>query len=209
MTKTKLLIARHGNTFGPDDTVTRLGKTDRPLVESGLKQGYQLGLYLKAYHLIPDIIFVSELKRTQQTAEQIMCAIQMDIPMQILSIFNEIDYGIDDNQPEEMIIARIGANALKAWDEQAIVPPGWLFEPQMIIRNWDLFARNLLKEFSGKIILVVTSNGIARYSPYITGNFKEFNRNYKLKISTGALCLFENEAPDDLWQCRAWNLNPV
>ena len=40
--KTRLLIARHGNTFQPDETPKRLGLQDIPLVESGLAQGRAL-----------------------------------------------------------------------------------------------------------------------------------------------------------------------
>src|SRR5581483_3833292 len=58
---TTLIIARHGNTFSLGETVTRVGITDLPLVESGLKQGLQLGTYLRANHLLPDIIFTSKL----------------------------------------------------------------------------------------------------------------------------------------------------
>ena len=64
----RLLIARHGNTFGPQDTVRRVGVTDLPLVESGLIQGRKLGSYLMQNDLIPDYIYCSELLRAKQTA---------------------------------------------------------------------------------------------------------------------------------------------
>ena len=47
---TTLIIARHGNTFNPGDTPTRVGKhTDMPLVEKGEAQGRALGRYLKEH----------------------------------------------------------------------------------------------------------------------------------------------------------------
>lgn len=47
-----LIIARHGNTFGPDDTPTRVGaRTDLPLVESGIQQARLLGTHLRALGL--------------------------------------------------------------------------------------------------------------------------------------------------------------
>src|SRR5258706_236449 len=107
----KLLIARHGNTFGPGDIVTRVGTTDLPLVESGLQQGRNLGTYLQ-------------------------------------------------------------------------------------------------KEFADKIVLVVTSNGIARFSPYLTGNFDAFIAEHNIKISTGALCIFENSSAET-WRCLKWNVKPT
>src|SRR3990167_6198462 len=130
---TRLLIARHGNTFEPGDIVTRVGITDLPLVDSGLIQGQKLGAYLKQNNLIPDMIFTSKLKRAIQTAEQAQNTMKTHLPLERLSIFNEIDYGPDENQPEENVIARVGKEALMAWETKAEVPNGWKVDPETII----------------------------------------------------------------------------
>jgi len=207
MGKTILIIARHGNTFSKGDIITRLGKTDLPLVETGLKQGRLLGECLDNLKLKPDVIFTSKLKRTIQTAEQAQEAMRTSLELNPLDIFNEIDYGIDENQPEEKVIARIGKEALKAWDKDAIVPNGWKLNTEKAINNWKLFAADILKKHSGKIILVITSNGIARFAPHITGDFETFRSKNKIKIATGALCVFENKN-STLWNCKKWNLKP-
>ncbi len=204
-----LMIARHGNTFGPGDIVRRVGTTDLSLVESGLEQGRRLGMYLKENNLIPDVIFTSELKRAKQTAEQAQKVMQTHLPLETLSIFNEIDYGPDENQPEEKVIARAGVDALKAWESSAIVPKGWKVDPDKIIENWKLFSLQVNKDFLGKRILVVTSNGIARFSPYLTEDFKLFSEEHSIKISTGALCIFENTPPRTTWRCLKWNVKPA
>lgn len=203
--KTTLLIARHGNTFGPGDVVTRLGKTDLPLVESGRKQGRLLGRYLAQHGLRPDIIFTSNLQRTQQTADEAEAEMGTHLPRHALGIFNEIDYGPDENQPEEQVRARLGEAALKAWDEQAILPNGWHVDPQQIISAWQNFASDTLRIHTGKVILVVTSNGIARFSSVLTGDMESFKQRYGLKIATGALCIFTHEGGKD-WTCEAWNV---
>ncbi len=204
----KLIIARHGNTFAARDVVTRVGITDLPLVDSGLQQGRKLGAYLKQHQLIPDVIFTSQLQRTQQTAEQAQAVMQTQLPMQTLAIFNEINYGPDENQPEEKVIARIGKDALLAWEKQAIVPQGWQIDPNDIIKNWLLFSEKLRKEYNNKTILAVTSNGIARFAPHLTGDFAAFSAKHNIKISTGALCLFEITLPAEHWTCVAWNIKP-
>lgn len=206
---TRLLIVRHGNTFGPGDVVTRVGTTDLPLVESGLMQGKKLGLYLKQHHLIPDVIFTSQLKRTIQTAIEAQRAMQIDLPIKTLPMFNEIDYGPDENQPEEKVIARIGADALKAWETNAKVPMDWNADPQTIINNWQTFSDQLAKEYQGKNILVITSNGIARFAPHLTGDFAAFSAQHTIKISTGALCIFEKKSSDAGWRCVEWNVKPI
>lgn len=206
---TRLLIARHGNTFAPDDVVRRVGLTDLPLVASGLEQGRKLGTYLREHDLVPDIIYTSQLKRAQQTAEEAQAAMQTGLPINTLSIFNEIDYGPDENQPESEVVARVGADTLKLWEANATVPAGWNVDPQTIIRDWQRFADQIENEYAGKIILVVTSNGIARFSPHLTGDFSAFSRQHGIKISTGALCIFEKRKSEAEWNCVQWNVKPT
>ena len=207
-TKTRLLIARHGNTFGPGDVVTRVGTTDLPLVESGLKQGRLLGDYLLQNNLVPDVIFTSRLQRAIQTAEQAQATMQTSLPIETLSIFNEIDYGPDENQPEEKVIARVGTEALAAWEAKAKVPAGWNVDPHEIIQNWQDFSVRLTHDYAGKTILVVTSNGIARFAPHLTGDFEAFSAQHGIKISTGAVCILEQTQQDKLWNCIKWNVKP-
>ena len=209
MTVTRLLIARHGNTFGAGDTVTRLGTTDLPLVASGLEQGRALGRYLKKEGFIPNAIFTSRLQRTAQTAAQAQIEMGTALSPQSLSIFDEVDYGVDENKPEAAVIARLGEAVLQAWDKDTVVPPGWNIDPAAIIRNWEKFAASLLRDYAGQTALVVTSNGIARFSPYLTGDFAAFLADHKIKISTGAVCIFENRGAAEIWDCTGWNIKPV
>src|ERR1044071_3987785 len=116
---TTLIIARHGNTFSPTDTVTYVGaRTDLSLVESGIEQAKALGRYLKENKLIPDVVYASALTRAQETAKLAIKESGVSNPLYTLDIFNEIDYGPDENKPKEDIIKRIGAEALKKWDEE-------------------------------------------------------------------------------------------
>jgi len=206
--KTRLLIARHGNTFNPDECARRVGTTDLPLVNSGLIQGELLGRYLKLHNMLPDIIYTSTLQRTLQTAQRAQFAMQTSVLVSELSIFNEIDYGVDENQPEDKVIGRVGVGALQAWEKAAIVPPGWHVNPTEIIQHWHDFTARLKQEHQGKTVLVVTSNGIARFSPHLTGDFAAFAAKHPIKIATGALCIFENRAPSMQWNCLGWNIRP-
>ena len=204
---TRLLIVRHGNTFGPGDIVTRVGLTDLPLVESGLEQGRQLGRYLKQAGMIPDVIFTSHLKRTQQTAGEAQKEMGTALATETLTIFNEIDYGPDENKPEDAVVARLGKAALENWDAEGVVPDGWNVDPKAIIANWKSFGADILKKYAGKTVMVVTSNGIARFAPHLTGDFYAFRQQHAIKISTGALCLFENNG-GAAWTCTGWNIKP-
>lgn len=140
-----LVIARHGNTFESGETPRRVGaRTDLPLVEKGKEQAIALGRYLQKHRLMPDAAYSSTLRRTMETATLALRTAGIDHPVTPLSIFDEIDYGPDENKTEEEVIARIGSQAIKNWDEKAIVPDGWLADPEKITGAWHDFAARLI-----------------------------------------------------------------
>jgi len=202
---TILIIARHGNTFEADETPRRVGaRTDIELTEKGREQAQMIGHYLKNNELTPAVTYSSLLKRAVETAEIAVKETGLPQPAFALEIFNEIDYGPDENKTEAEVIERIGEQALKDWDEQAIVPDGWLVDPDKIIQNWQGFAKHICND--DEIVLVVTSNGIARFAPHITGDFEGFSAENNIKIATGALCVLQYK--DDKWSIIEWNVKP-
>jgi len=204
---TRLIIARHGNTFEDGETPRRVGiGTDMPLTDKGWTQARAIGRWLRDRDYKPDAIFCSHLIRTRATATIAMIESGSALHVQEDAIFNEVDYGPDENKTDAEVIARIGAQAIKDWDEKAIVPKGWAIDPYDIIRNWMDFGTRILKDYNGCTILVVTSNGIARFAPYLTGDFDTFRKNHEIKISTGALCIMEANA--DRWTVKDWNIKP-
>ncbi len=213
---TTLIIARHGNTFGPEDTPTRVGaKTDLALVEKGRAQAKALGLHLKSNNLLPDAVYCSTLQRTKETAALALETCGIKTHIYALDIFNEIDYGPDENQPEDKVIERVGKKALELWDKEAVAPDGWHVNPDEIIRNWLEFSRQISQTHDtmtnnvmdiSEVILVVTSNGIARFAPHITKNFDSFAQNYPIKLATGAFGILEEK--QGKWSVREWNTRP-
>lgn len=204
MTVTTLIIARHGNTFEAHETPRRVGaRTDLSLTEKGRDQAQAIGRYLRDHNLSPDIVYTSHLKRTIETAALAV----PDMPPQPLELFNEIDYGADENKTDEEVVARIGAQALKDWDDHATVPQGWNADPQKIISDLKDFAAGLVTHFAGQKILVVTSNGIARFFPHLTDDFDSFRAAHGLKIATGSLCILERD--DKGWVVKLWNKKTV
>jgi probable phosphoglycerate mutase len=204
---TVLIIARHGNTFEKDEPPRRVGaRTDLPLTETGRAQARAIGAWLKDNGYYPEAVYSSELSRTIQTATLALVQANYKEPVFPLSIFNEIDYGPDENQTEDAVIARLGMAALKDWDEKGIVPPGWNFDSNVCIENWKNFAGHIVTDRQD-CVLVVTSNGIARFAPHITGNFDGFAAQNALKLSTGAVCVFEYA--DGAWGIKLWNYKPA
>lgn len=204
---TRIIIARHGNNFNKGETPTRVGaRTDLPLVET--ERGTLVGEYLKTVNLIPAQVFAAPMKRTMETARLAIAAIGRDIPLTTVESFREVDYGPDENKTEDEVIARIGQEAIDKWNAEAIVPDGWLVDPQAIIDTWLNWGKKAEQEYTGKNIMIVSSNGVIRFAPYLTGDFKSFSQEHDTKVGTGCICIFEKESGDKNWKCTAWNLKP-
>ena len=204
---TRIIIARHGNTFTKEQTPTRVGgRTDLPLVEE--ERGTNVGLYLSKYNLVPDVVFAAPLKRTMQTAQLALKAIGKDIPLFEDNSFKEIDYGPDENKTEDEVIARIGQEAIDKWNKEAIVPDGWVVDVPFIIQTWKELGKKASAQFKDKNMLIVSSNGVIRFAPYLTGDFEAFAAEHDIKVGTGCICVFEKEEGDENFKCTAWNVKP-
>lgn len=204
---TRIIIARHGNTFTKDQTPLRVGaRTDLPLVET--ERGTNIGKYLKMRSLIPVAVFAAPLKRTTETARLAIAALDKDIPLISDARFTEIDYGPDEGKTEEEVIARVGEDALEAWNANAIVPQGWNVSVDEIIKAWNTFANDVERDYKGKTVMVVSSNGIIRFAPHLTGNFQKFSEEFNIKVGTGSVCVLEKEDDDKHWTVKEWGVKP-
>jgi probable phosphoglycerate mutase len=195
---TRLVIVRHGNTFEKGDVVTRVGgRTDLPLSPSGMKQAEALARHFAAQPFAT--ARSGPLKRTRTTAMTILAA-QASAPELTAELFlREIDYGPDENRPEPEVVARVGADAMEAWEKRSVPPPGWRVDPQALIGNWqELFAD--LRGEAGTHLLV-TSNGIARFALAAAGVERD-----DAKLATGAYGVVELDG--EHVAVRVWNVRP-
>ena len=193
-------IVRHGNTFNPADVVTRVGgKTDLDLSVAGQDQGRALAKHFKDTHF--DRCLCSPLNRTRQTAE-LLLGNRTDAPqIQFAEFLRELDYGPDENQPESIVQARIGEEALHLWETEAVLPQGWVLDIPALRTAW----RNLFD--TAKVdghTLLITSNGIARFALLELGLA---NKAYTLKLRTGAYGRLERDEIG-MTQVKAWNIQP-
>lgn len=209
-----IYIVRHGNTFDKGDVVTRVGaRTDLPLSLSGQAQADALAAHFSVSVSGFEKIYCSPLKRTRETAAAILSQQASDAyDLEALEFLREIDYGPDENQPESTVLARIGQDALTAWENHAVPPDGWQVNPQQIIAAWkDLFtqiARLPLPETGPAMpVLIVTSNGVARFALQAAND----TNGYELKLKTGAYGIVRVQTIDNKTHAHVldWNLRPV
>ncbi len=202
---TRVYILRHGNTFDKGDVVTRVGgRTDLPLSVSGLDQAEKLSEYFCDLGVTFDMAFCSPLRRTKQTAQIALKTQTEKVDLQVLPFLVEIDYGPDENKPEEEVLARIGDEALRAWEEECTPPDGWHIDPPAVIGRWQEFFASVSKKYSGKTLLVVTSNGIARFA---LKALADRGAGASLKLKTAAYGVFDlTEEGHPLM--LSWNVRP-
>ncbi len=199
---TRIIICRHGNTFDKGDVITRVGaRTDLPLSISGIEQARGLAKYFDAgmSQFNFNLAFCSSLLRTYQTADFILTSGHGVKDLNILDFLTEIDYGQDENKPEADVVARLGKKAISLWDEQALPPEGWNVQPELLTQSWkEFFAKH--QNHKGDI-LVVTSNGIARFA---LDAVDEIATDAPRKLRTAAFGIVEIE--NGLSTLTAWDI---
>ncbi len=196
-----LLLARHGNTFGPDDPVVWVGaKEDLPLVKSGEAQAAALGEALREQSIAPARLVSGPLKRTRRAAEIVKAITMSDADIRIDSRLIEIDYGQWGGKTDDEISTIFGPGAIPDWREHHIRPAnaGWSPDEQTLKSN----ALDVLGDMAsgGFPALVITSNGILRYFHAAIG----FGGDARVK--TGHVCAAR--LTEKGWMPLFWNLNP-
>ena len=198
-----LFIVRHGNTFLPGQKITRVGaNTDVSLVESGILQAHDLGLYFRNENIFFDRVYCSSLVRTLKTAEIIIDYQRNKLNIEKKPLFDEIDHGEDEGKTDLEIVNRIGSQALMDWDSFGIIPNGWNVNEELRILGWKDFLTEHVKYSN---VLIVTSNGAARFI------FKAINITGKiesLKLRTGAFGVITQKSEMEKIELVNWNLLP-
>ncbi|MDE0723971.1 MAG: histidine phosphatase family protein [Alphaproteobacteria bacterium] len=203
---TTLVVIRHGNTFEADEEPRRVGaRTDLPLTKSGQEQAEKLGIMLKNKGLAPDAVYSGPLQRTIQTAHIASEAAEKSSFPEVEEFLREIDYGKDENKPESVVVSRLGKEAIEKWEKEALIPEGWHLDVGGVIDGWNNLAQLIKNQEKNNVVWAVTSNGIARFAPHVTGDFNRFASEHGLKLKTGACGILTCNAHGQ-WHVDAWNL---
>lgn len=183
-------IVRHGNTFAPGEPPRRIGaRTDLPLVESGIGQAHALGAAFAEQRLIFGRALAAPLLRTRATIDYILARQEQAPPVESADWLTEIDHGPDEGQTESDVVARIGRDALAAWDAEAHAPDFWIVDADRRIEGWS----GLWKLGQGRV-LIVTSNGAARFSLFSDEDLRrQATELPSLKLRTGAYGVIARE----------------
>ena len=182
------------------------------------------GRYLREKGIVIDKVISAPLKRTLETANYILEEMNVDLPIIQDLRLKEIDYGPDENMVEDHVIKRLGSlylekegmdrkdltedriverglSVIAQWNEKAVVPLGWNVDVEKLISGWQDLAASIP---DGETWLLVSSNGVMRFSPYILGNYEDFCATHDIKVPTGGVCIFD--CVGDHWRCTDWGI---
>jgi broad specificity phosphatase PhoE len=206
----KLLIGRHGNTFGPNDKVVWAGlKNDLKLVTSGREQALKLAKYLDQEKIDLTQIYTAGLSRTAEYGEIVNNSLKLNSKIIKRSELDELDYGLWTGLSNAEISYSYGTDELTAWNENGIFPKNadWNeSEPEVKLRVLKLTQELIESHEDQDNILLISSNGIIRYFLCLIPDlFEQYQNNGMLKVQTGSLSIFELNK--STWSLLAWNLD--
>ena len=200
--KKQLFLVRHGTTADNEADILQ-GRVDNPLSETGLREARQVAEYMHGESI--QAVFSSPMLRARQTAEAIATALQL--PIQIIDNFCEIDLGEWEGQKYEMVQKKYADFHLR-WvaDSSLPVPGGESFD--QVFTRVAVGLPLLWKEQATSMVLV----GHATVNRAVLGNLigmpataARLFRTQNASISK--LVLFD--LPDrrysvvDYWNCTA------
>ena len=209
----KILLSRHGNTFGPGDPVVWTGSTnDIPLVQKGEEQAHELAKTLLAQKIFPTAIYSGPLQRTRRYASLVIEKMGLSLSPLIDSRLNEVDYGDWTGLTHEEVKARFGEEPLDNWDKKCLWPQtgNWGSSEAVIQKEVFSFIQDLDEKYASPdtVVLVVTSNGRLRYFLKLAeAEFKRRVEEGSFKVKTGNICGLLSKGHHQI-EIKFWDQKP-
>lgn len=203
----KIILARHGNTFGPGDIPVWVGaREDLALVDKGREQLANIGKWLVANSLKPSLIIAGPLKRTREGAEIAARQTGYDAGrIQIDERLKEIDYGSWGGKSDAEIEALYGPDVIDDWRERTIIPDGADWSPDLptLRANAEAVISEVVS-LNDDVVLIISSNGTLRYfhEVWYAGQVE----SPSAKVKTGHICLAD--WTNGVLIPKFWNLDP-
>lgn len=207
----EVILARHGNTFGPGDKVVWVGRAqDLPLVEIGEEQARWVAAALARTAFIPTAVYCSPLRRTRRFAEIVTADLRAPFSPVVDSRLDEIDYGDWTGLGNDDVAKRLDqGKALAAWDKNGVWPEGANWSParEDMCRAVEEFLRRIAARHPAEArVLAVTSNGVLRFFGHLASPPRDDVGLGPFHMHTGYLAklIYEN----GVWRIAFWDADP-
>ncbi|HQS44930.1 MAG TPA: 2,3-bisphosphoglycerate-dependent phosphoglycerate mutase [Xanthobacteraceae bacterium] len=109
-----LLLTRHGESEGNARNIFT-GLLDLPLTDRGRQEALNTACLLQRSAINPDIVFSSALRRALGTAEIIIAALALDVPLIDTPALNERDYGVLTGHRKDLPVPGIDPDQVWRW----------------------------------------------------------------------------------------------
>lgn len=225
----RVIIARHGYTFGPDqeggERPVMCGcNQNLPLVQRGREKAILLANYFDKEGIVPTVFFANYLIRTWEHA----CILRdyyyfnygRDIPLYQDHSLVEFDYGawaglVTEGSTAETneVIARFGKQAWDDWQLKRKIPTGaphhWEVSIQTITKRIQQFFTKLLKQFTeDDVVVAIASQGSMSFiHTLLPGGMEQAVKNHNLKTAPGNFCELVYARGE--WTLIGWNVEPI
>ncbi len=177
----KLIIIRHGETEENKQGIIQ-GHLPGTLSEEGIEQAKKVADRLKDEEI--DYIFSSDSDRAKHTAEEIT-KFHQDIPFELKEELRERNWGKFEGKRKEDIEYWNEIETKEVWSDDLIAKYGGE-NPEEATKRITDFKNELLQNFNGKRVLIVTHNTI--------GNLllRELVKEYeKTRLGNTSVTIFE------------------
>ncbi|MCB9883054.1 MAG: histidine phosphatase family protein [Planctomycetes bacterium] len=212
----QLLLARHGNTFGPGERVVWVGKNqDLHLVERGREQAVEFASAIEraGKHIVD--VRCGPLARTREFAEIIVDRLGLPAA-RIDERLDELDYGRWSGMTRAEILERFGPEELDAWAAHSRWPrrAGFGSDSATVLDEVRSLAFELTsahREAEGDAAaLLVSSNGRLRYFlGLVPGEFERRTLDGTFAVGTGRACRIDvSRDGRTAAALRYWNRDP-
>ena len=211
-----LYLCRHGNTFQSNERAVWVGvRQDMPLVDAGRTQASALGAFLKAKGVQPAAFYCSTLQRTMQYGEIVRTDLGLpDRPLIVREELDELDYGAWSGLSAADIRQRFGADMLRQWQEEGLIPTSGVFNStELELRERiERLATDITTTHHGNTaVVLIASNGILRYFLKLTPGAEAFHQAVQtnsLSVKTGHYGVMTYTPETREFNCISWNRKP-
>ncbi len=153
----KLILVRHGITDWNREGRWH-GQTDISINEEGRSEARKDAEVIKGYQI--DKVYVSALKRTQETYDEIKQVLDIDVPAIKSAELNERDYGIYNGKNKWEVEKELGKEEFdklrRGWDYP--IPEGESLK-QVYQRVVPYYQENILKDLKAGLNVMLVSSG--------------------------------------------------
>lgn len=171
-----LILIRHGqSTWNLENRFT--GLYDSPLTAQGESEARQGGEKIKASGIIPEQVFTSTLERAWRTAELVLAAAGLNLPLIKSDELRERDYGDLRGLNKTEAAQKFGAEQVHIWRRSYdIRPPGGESLEDVVMRVEPYYEKQMAPSLSrGQNVLIAAHGNSLRALLIILGLYTPEN----------------------------------